>query len=444
MVIVGSYTTISASVKLSLLVGRNWHPILPMYDHLLSCKKEVPLLTRFASTKMPSVEPLLAANAMFCERLGHSGDEFPLAMAQRDALSHYLTQQSGDILAVNGPPGTGKTTLVLSIIATEWARAALNKTEPPVMIATSTNNQAVTNIIEAFGKDFSTGTGAMSGRWLPELKSYGAYFPSSGRKADSAKKYQTEDFFNRVESLEYVEEAQVFYLEKARAAFPSSDCSSPERVVDLLHERLTKQSAQLKQIELAWENLNRIRQERSAICEDLDQYIQNKSTRLLDSTNEIASLTQGKKQWQQYRAGESMVYAFFSWLPAVRTKRHYQINLFLDETFGTRMAVFRGTAPEAIDAYIDDLIAQAKTEQDRYQQQIVLAQDVSRRESEATVAASITLSATAILCAITASYNQSGEPKMRRFFLRWAICILMAKACRQTVGAAITLLRQRQ
>ncbi|MCP5711009.1 AAA family ATPase, partial [Klebsiella pneumoniae] len=79
------------------------------------------------------------------------------AVAQRDALSHYLTQQPGDILAVNGPPGTGKTTLVLSIIATEWARAALNKTEPPVVVATSTNNQAVTNIIEAFGKDFSIG-----------------------------------------------------------------------------------------------------------------------------------------------------------------------------------------------------------------------------------------------------------------------------------------------
>jgi ABC-type hemin transport system ATPase subunit len=48
---------------------------------------------------------------MFSERLGHSGDKFPLAVAQRDALSHYLTQQPGDILAVNGPPGTGKTTL---------------------------------------------------------------------------------------------------------------------------------------------------------------------------------------------------------------------------------------------------------------------------------------------------------------------------------------------
>lgn len=358
--------------------------ILPMYDHLLSCKKEVPLLTRFASTEMPSVEPLLATNAMFCERLGHSGDEFPLAMAQRDALSHYLTQQSGDILAVNGPPGTGKTTLVLSIIATEWARAALNKTEPPVVIATSTNNQAVTNIIEAFGKDFSTGTGAMSGRWLPELKSYGAYFPSSGRKADAAKKYQTDDFFYRVESLEYVEEAQVFYLEKARSAFPSSDCSSPERVVDLLHKCLIEHSEQLKKIKPAWDCLNRIRQERNAISEDLDQYIQNKSTLLLGSANEIAFLNQGKKQWQQYRAGESLVYAFFSWIPAVRTKRHYQINLFLDETFGTRMAAFQGTVPEGIDAYIDDLIALAQTERDGYQQQIDFAQDVSRHESEAT------------------------------------------------------------
>ncbi len=357
--------------------------ILPMYDHLLSCKKEVPLLARFASTEMPSVEPLLAANAKFSERLGHSGDEFPLAMAQRDALSHYLTQQSGDILAVNGPPGTGKTTLVLSIIATEWARAALNKTEPPVVIATSTNNQAVTNIIEAFGKDFATGTGVMAGRWLPDLKSYGAYFPSSGRRAEAAKKYQTDDFFNRVESIEYVEDAQVFYLEKARAAFPSADCSSPERIVDLLHERITEQSAQLKQIETAWHSLNRIQQERNAISEDLDQYIQDKSRLLLDSTNEIALLTQGKKQWQQYRVGESMVYAFLFWIPAVRIKRHYQINLFLDATFGTRMAAFQGTAPEGIDTYIDGLIAQVKKEQGGYQQQIALAQDVSRRENEA-------------------------------------------------------------
>lgn len=359
--------------------------ILSLYDHLLMCKKDVPLLARFASTENPPVDPLLTANAKFSERLGHSGDEFPLAVAQRDALSHYLTQQPGDILAVNGPPGTGKTTLVLSIIATEWARAALNKTEPPVVIATSTNNQAVTNIIEAFGKDFSTGSGAMAGRWLPELKSYGAYFPSQSRKAESAKKYQTDDFFNRVESTEYVEDAQAFYLERAKVAFPSAECSSPEHVVDLLHQRLAAQFEQLKQIEPAWYNLNRVRQERNTISEDFDQYIQDKNTLLLGRTNEIELLAQGKKQWQQYRAGESMVYAFFSWVPAIRTKRHYQINLLLDAIFGARMTSFQGTVPEGIDTYIDDLIAQAQKEQDEYQQQIDLAQDVSRRESEASL-----------------------------------------------------------
>ncbi|MDX7986883.1 DNA helicase [Xenorhabdus sp. 12] len=357
--------------------------ILSLYDHLLVCKKEVPLLARFASTVRPAVEPLLATNTRFSERLGYSGDEFPLAAAQRDALNHYLTQQMGDILAVNGPPGTGKTTLVLSIIATEWAKAALNKSEPPVVVATSTNNQAVTNIIEAFGKDFATGTGVMAGRWLPDLKSYGAYFPSQSRKAESAKKYQTDDFFSRVESIEYVEDAQIFYLERAREAFPSMECNTPEHVVTLLHECLTTQFTQLQQIERVWDSLNRIRQERSAISEDLDQYIQGKRERLLDSTDDIALLTQGKKQWQQYRASESIVYALFSWIPAVRTKRYYQINLFMEAIFGTRMAAFEGSVPEGIDAYIDGLIVQAQKERDEYQQKIDLAQDVSRRESEA-------------------------------------------------------------
>lgn len=59
-----------------------------MYDHLQSCKKEVPLLARFASKEKSPVEPLLAKNALFCERLGHSGDKFPLAVERRDEKFH--------------------------------------------------------------------------------------------------------------------------------------------------------------------------------------------------------------------------------------------------------------------------------------------------------------------------------------------------------------------
>lgn len=121
------------------------------------------MLARFASKERPPAEPLLAGNAMSSERPGHSGDKFSLTVAQRGALNHYLTQQSGGILAINGLPGIGEITLVLFIIATEWAKATLDETEPPMMAATSTNSQTVTSIIEAFGKDFSIGTGSMAG-----------------------------------------------------------------------------------------------------------------------------------------------------------------------------------------------------------------------------------------------------------------------------------------
>ena len=368
--------------KANQLSGASIH-ILPMYDHLLTCKKQVPLLARFASMKKPTLEPLLVKNAKFSARLGHSGDQFPLAPAQRDALSHYLTQQPGDILAINGPPGTGKTTLVLSIIATEWARAALNKAEPPVVIATSTNNQAVTNIIEAFGKDFATGAGVMAGRWLPDVTSFGAFFPSSSRKAEAVKKYQTEDFFNRIESLEYVEDAQIYFLEKAGMAFPAEKIASTEHAVDLIHARLAALDIQLKQIEPAWDRLKSIREERYAISENLEQYIKDKNTLLLACTDEISVLNQGVKGWQQYRANESMVYAFLSWIPFIRAKRHYQMRIFLDATFGSKVTAFQGVLPDDIDVFIDNVIAQALKNQAGYQQQIDLAHDILRRESEA-------------------------------------------------------------
>ncbi len=223
----------------------------------------------------------------------------------------------------------------------------------------------------------------MAGRWLPDLKSYGAYFPSTGRKAEAAKKYQTEDFFNRIESLEYVDDAKVFFLERARAAFPEEDCTTPERVVDLLHQRLTGEATKLKQMVTAWEKLESFRQQRRAISENLGQYIEDKSARLIDINDELSALREGKKQWQHYRAGESLVHALFSWLPAVRARRHYQANLFLETTFGARMTEFQGALPEGIDAWLNHLITQVLTEQGECQQQIERAREIGQQESEA-------------------------------------------------------------
>ncbi|EFW55575.1 hypothetical protein SGB_02115 [Shigella boydii ATCC 9905] len=326
---------------------------------------------------------MLAPGAKFSDRLGHSGDKFPLAKAQRDALSHFLDARHGDILAVNGPPGTGKTTLVLSIIATQWARAALEKSEPPVIIATSTNNQAVTNIIEAFGKDFSQGSGAMAGRWLPELKSFGAYFPSSSRKAEAAKKYQTEDFFNQVESKEYVEDALLFYLEKAKAAFPEKECSSPEKVIELLHGQLAAKSEQLIRLNATWQTLSQIRAARELIANDIEQYLNNLNKLLSGQEQKITLLKSAKTEWKKYRAGESLIYSLFSWLPAVRSKRQYQIQLFLEDKLGALIAENQWSDPETIERNIDGLLNSAEREQTTYRQQIDSAHEIVLKEQQA-------------------------------------------------------------
>ncbi|EPL1118264.1 TPA: ATP-binding protein [Citrobacter freundii] len=369
-------------VKTAQSGGASFH-ILSLYDHLLVSKKDVPLFNRFASREIQAAESLLAPEAKFSDRLGHSGDKFPLAKAQRDALSHFLDAKHGDILAVNGPPGTGKTTLVLSIISTQWARAALEKAEPPVIIATSTNNQAVTNIIEAFGKDFSQGTGAMAGRWLPELKSFGAYFPSSTRKAEAAKKYQTEDFFNQVESKEYVEDALLFYLEKAKAAFPEKDCSSPEKVIELLHSQLAAKSEQLVRLNATWQTLSQVRAARELIANDIEQYLDNLNKLLSGQEQKVTLLKSAKTEWKKYRAGESLIYSLFSWLPAVRSKRQYQIQLFLEDKLGALIAGNQWSDPETIERNIDGLLNSAEREQTTYRQQIDSAHKIVLKEQQA-------------------------------------------------------------
>lgn len=72
----------------------------------------------------------------------------------------------------------------------------------------------------------------MAGRWLPELKSFGAYFPSSTRKAEAAKNIKLKISSTKVESKEYVEDALLFYLEKAKAAFPEKSVHPLKRLLN--------------------------------------------------------------------------------------------------------------------------------------------------------------------------------------------------------------------
>jgi len=117
---------------------------------------------------------------------------FPLDPAQRDALIALATTEPGHLLAVNGPPGTGKTSLLRAVIASTWIEPLLGAHDTPdcpMILACAATKQAVTNIISSFDEtpdrcvfnekddlreDAAVG---LRNRWLPHLTSYGWYAP---------------------------------------------------------------------------------------------------------------------------------------------------------------------------------------------------------------------------------------------------------------------------
>lgn len=293
--------------------------ILALYDHLQKEQPAAPLFANYARVALAPTEPCLPPNAAFAARLAHASDQYPLAAAQRDALAHLLHSQHGDILAVNGPPGTGKTTLLLSVVASLWAKAALAESEPPVIVAASTNNQAVTNIIDAIGKDFFRGSGVFAGRWLPGIESFGAYFPSRRKEEAAAKKYQTRSFFDKVESAEYFYHAQATYLQAAANAFPA--ITTVREAVNVLHQALQKEVLKLRDIDDAWVHLSRARTViKKALGENYQEALNQIRHEYKATETEKERMDTMLDEWENYRAKESLLYAFFSWLPPVAKK----------------------------------------------------------------------------------------------------------------------------
>jgi len=121
------------------------------------------------------------------DKLDHLSDRdlFPLDNSQRLILQKMARMAPGNVLAVNGPPGSGKTAMLKAVIAHQWVEAAYLGKPCPITVAIGPTNQSVTNIIGAFPKVPYNGTGNPAQsllhykRWIPCPDTYGTYFPSS-------------------------------------------------------------------------------------------------------------------------------------------------------------------------------------------------------------------------------------------------------------------------
>jgi len=225
--------------------------ILDLYQYL----EKRPTLPRLLTTLVqgravgPPLDPDAPALLLIKGHYGQMSGNFPLSASQRATLQMLLTTAPGDVFPVNGPPGTGKTTLLQSIVANLLVEKALLGQEAPRILASSTNNQAITNILDSFGRE------ARVTRWVPELASLGLFLKNTPTEADTrnyqlhskkASFYQTKEG----EDGRYLQAAQVELLRQGAAYFGKS-FSTPAALRDELHQALLRQKASID----AWLNL---------------------------------------------------------------------------------------------------------------------------------------------------------------------------------------------
>jgi hypothetical protein len=227
--------------------------IRELYEKILKRKEIPPLLRTLAAGATPASAPApydLNESGPVLRHLGQMGTH-ALSPSQRQTVHSFLTLPEGALLAVNGPPGTGKTTLLQSVVASLWVEAALSRAaHPPIILACSTNNQAITNILDSFGAAAAPQAGDLwTDRWLPGLTSYGLYLPSNAKLNDpEAQRFQRAapgfpawvGLPEIMENPSYTRQAETEYLAKARSALADPGLESLETVAQRLHELLTQ------------------------------------------------------------------------------------------------------------------------------------------------------------------------------------------------------------
>lgn len=241
--------------------------IMNLYNHLLK-KDDYSLYNKIISGDVEDSKQLISNTdiAKMKVHVGQMNGEYPLSPSQREAMNHFDEIKDGDVIAIKGPPGTGKTTLLQSVVSNLYVERAIARLDAPIIVAASTNNQAVTNIIDSFGKIKKTKDTVFEERWITKVSSFATYFPSSTKQKEAMKKgYQYTDvmgsgFINEIEHEEnrnnskkkFQENYKVFFDEESNFNIALNNIH--KRLV-LLDKKRTLFLGKMQDIKIFWVNI---------------------------------------------------------------------------------------------------------------------------------------------------------------------------------------------
>lgn len=370
--------------------------LLQLYDWMITHESQPELLKRLLADPprlctIPSrLDPALAK----CH-VGQMGGVHGLSESQRDALTVFLIDPADAVLAINGPPGTGKTTLLQSIVANVWVDAVADGGDCPLIVASSTNNQAVENVIEAFQKAQSdkddTVAAAIGGRWIPDIWSYGLSMPSkdadkkaqrAGKKFQTYKEKPTRDtpavhFASGLSDPQKWEAATAVFIAEFTKHVPMQQTHPSESVFDslaiardLLQKRVTTHIAEIRQIldlsiRLSDQNGTVSVADAKSVVKDWqsqavlrDQHVQAKE----DRAQSVRRVLQG---WLDHRAGEPLVTSLLVLIgikgPRIARDRA-MLGKLADEHGLPPLAEIAAPDEKSVRAIVSKTISLAKTE----------------------------------------------------------------------------------
>ncbi len=311
-------------------------------EYLFATPKKIPrLLKKFCSLKDHTERHKEKTVASLClasqHHLGHTQNTYPLSLSQRISLSYLSDPKSNGIFTIPQPFDHGKTSLLLSIIASKWVEAAIQKKPPPIMVTASANNLARTNILDYLNEISRNNQLFCCARWIPDFNSYGLFL-ASNHEANQAKERHyfyrladqgsgsVENFY----SEEYRHGAKIYFLEQFNLNYQQSE-SDLLSCQSFIHKLMLSKQALLNQTLNFVAELNKFQEDIQLQYGDLAAI-----TRLIGKTREekskseetIKNLEKLRDEWFLYKKNELKWPKLFSWLPFVRPMLKDRIKSF--------------------------------------------------------------------------------------------------------------------